>query len=461
MGTAPGGAFSRRSDLKERLFAGLRATRRRTLDLVAPLSEAGLRAQHSPLMSPIVWDLCHIAEFEHLWLGRRREGPASESEMNPAFDAARTPRSERGHLDLPGRGDVIERLARVRRETERGMERVDLDAAGPRLLRDGFVYELVREHEAQHQETIVQTILLMKDESYEPLTRRVLPDPSVPARPEMVAVPAGPFELGAAPGAFSYDNERPRHTVDTAEYAIGRFPVSNAEYLEFVAAGGYGDRSLWSDEGWAWKEEVGLTCPAYWRPRDGEAATSIEAAAQAARHGPGAWCRETSLGEEDLRPDEPVLHVCWHEACAFARFAGARLPTEVEWEKAAAWDPDTGSTRPYPWGGELPDAGRANLDLWAFGAARLGAYPTGRSPVGCEHMLGDCWEWTASRFVPYPGFEPYPYPEYSAVFFGDEYAVLRGGSWATDSGVARVTFRNWDYPIRRQILAGFRVARDA
>jgi len=154
------------------------------------------------------------------------------------------------------------------------------------------------------------------------------------------------------------------------------------------------------------------------------------------------------------------MHVCYHEAVAFSRFSGARLPTEVEWEKAAAWEPTSGESRRYPWGMEHPDTARANLDVVGFGAAPLGAYPAGRSALGCEQMLGDCWEWTSSRFAAYPGFEAYPYPEYSAVFFADEYVVLRGASWATDSGVARTSFRNWDYPIRRQILAGLRLARD-
>ena len=155
------------------------------------------------------------------------------------------------------------------------------------------------------------------------------------------------------------------------------------------------------------------------------------------------------------------MHVCFHEAQAYARFAGSRLPSEAEWEKAAAWDPVDEVSRPYPWGWEQPTASRANLDLSVFGPTPLGSRPPGRSALGCEHMLGDCWEWTASTFGPYPGFEAFPYDEYSAVFFGDEYVVLRGASWATDTGVARNTFRNWDYPIRRQILAGFRVARDA
>jgi iron(II)-dependent oxidoreductase len=159
-------------------------------------------------------------------------------------------------------------------------------------------------------------------------------------------------------------------------------------------------------------------------------------------------------------PDEPVIHVCYHEAEAFARWAGKRLPTEAEWEIAASWDPATGDARPYPWGERAPARNEANLDQLAFNVAPIGAYPENVSPLGCYGMIGDVWEWTSTDFNGYPGFGAFPYPEYSEVFFGTEYKVLRGGSWATRPGAMRNTFRNWDYPIRRQIFSGFRCARD-
>ncbi|HEX7121182.1 MAG TPA: SUMF1/EgtB/PvdO family nonheme iron enzyme, partial [Gemmatimonadaceae bacterium] len=153
-------------------------------------------------------------------------------------------------------------------------------------------------------------------------------------------------------------------------------------------------------------------------------------------------------------------HVCYHEAEACARWAGKRLPTEYEWEAAASWDPDTGSTRRFPWGDDVPTPHHANVDQLAFETAPIGAYRHNVSPIGCYGMIGDVWEWTSSDFRAYPGFEAFPYPEYSAPFFGTEYKVLRGGSWATRPGAIRNTFRNWDYPIRRQIFSGFRCARD-
>jgi iron(II)-dependent oxidoreductase len=162
-----------------------------------------------------------------------------------------------------------------------------------------------------------------------------------------------------------------------------------------------------------------------------------------------------------LDPARPVCHVCYHEAEAYARFAGKRLPTEAEWEAAASWDPATGAARRYPWGDEPWTPELANLDQLGFDTASVGAYPRNVSPLGCYGMIGDVWEWTASDLHGYPGFEPFPYREYSEAFFGTEYKVLRGGSWATRPGAVRVTFRNWDYPIRRQIFSGFRCARDA
>ena len=453
-------ASRQHDNTREAVVQALSRTRRRTLDIVAPISEPGLGEQHSPLMSPIVWDLGHIAEFEDLWLVERLGDVVRESALPETFDAMRTPRARRGELDLPGRAAILARLDDVRRSTLETLSRVDLDRSDNRLLAGGFVYELVRQHEAQHQETILQTISLMASEPYVPLARRQFGSPGPVEVGAMIEVPAGSFEMGAPAGPFAYDNELPRHDTRTDAFEIGRFPVTNGEYIEFMAAGGYDDPKLWTDAGRHWKEKAGLAAPKYWRPTDLRGPFSSTDAAEVARTGgTSEWERITSLGAEPVSAHDPVIHVCQFEAEAYTRFAGGRLPTETQWEKAAAWDPDTGETLRYPWGGRPPSEDLANLDAAAFGVAPVGALPAGRSPVGCEQMLGDTWEWTSSRFTGYPGFAAYPYDEYSAVFFGDEYVVLRGGSWATDSGVARNTFRNWDYPIRRQIFAGFRLAR--
>jgi gamma-glutamyl hercynylcysteine S-oxide synthase len=218
--------------------------------------------------------------------------------------------------------------------------------------------------------------------------------------------------------------------------------VTNGDFLGFIAAGGYSRPEFWSDAGRRWLAESGAQAPKYWFSSEGD------------------WMTRVMDRTGRVDPRHPVCHVSWYEAEAFARFAGKRLPTEIEWEAAASWDPATGRKRVFPWGDEPASPELANLDQLGFGTAPVGAYRSNVSPIGCYGMIGDVWEWTSSDFRAWPGFEAFPYREYSEVFFGDEYKVLRGGSWATRPGAARNTFRNWDYPIRRQIFSGFRCARD-
>ena len=427
----------------------LHEARSRTLLLIAGLSDDDLRRQHSPLMSPIVWDLGHIAHFEEVWLleNIEGEGPGSEG-LRGMYDPFRNPRSTRAGLDLPTRAHALAYMSEARGAVLERLRSPDLRAAASRadsrLLQDGFVFRMVLQHEYQHGETILQTLQLKQGTPYAAPRAVGLPlaDDGVPAG-DTVRVAAGRYEIGTADTSASYDNERPRHGVDLAAFDIDVTPVTNAAYADFVDDGGYDREELWSAAGWRWAQDQGLRAPAYWFERDG-----------------GRWDRVMDL-ERPLDPMRPVCHVCFWEAEAFARWAGKRLPTEAEWEVAALWDPETGAMRRYPWGDQPPTPLLANVDQLAFDTAPVGAYPAGCSPSGCLGMIGDVWEWTSSPFVGYPGYQTFPYPEYSEVFFGDEYRVLRGGSWASRGGAVRGTFRNWDYPIRRQIFSGFRCARDA
>lgn len=426
---------------RERIAELLTEARARTLLLIAPLTDEDLRRQHDPLMSPIVWDLGHIAHFEELWLLQNLEGDVVAGELSGTYDPFRNPRATRDRLDLPGRDECLAALAEIRQRVLERLESVELDSDAA-LLRDGFVYHMVLQHEYQHDETILQTLQLKKGDPYPAPRGFTLPAAAAEAPAGMVRFPGGQVEIGTDDPGAAYDNERPRHVVSLNPFWIDAVPVTNGDYLEFMEAGGYERRELWSDPGWAWLQETGVSAPKYWT-RDG-----------------GGWRTRSMDRAEPVDPRKPVCHVSFHEAEAYARFAGKRLPTELEWEAAASWDPETGEKRTYPWGDEPPGPRDANLDQLAFGTAQVGAYPRNVSPIGCHGLIGDVWEWTSSDFRGYPGFETFPYEEYSEAFFGTEYKVLRGGSWATRPGAIRNTFRNWDFPIRRQIFSGFRCARD-
>ena len=440
--------------LASRLAGELQTARLATIDIVEALSDEQLAAQVTPILSPIAWDLGHMAEFEELWLvrvideltgDREIDGPLSAAPrtgLETIYDAVRTPRAERGALELPDRIELLRRLRLVRHAALERLRRVDLEIGVP-LLGDGFVYRMLSQHETQHQETMLQAVALMNDEPFEPAHRLAAPRTELPPDTRMVIVPAGRFRAGAAAVSGAYDNERPAHWVEIPAFWIDTAPVTVGDWLAFRQDGGYARPELWTDEGRDWLARESCSHPLGWRLGD------------------DGWIDVQFGHVEPLVLTRPVQHVSWFEADAFARWAGKRLPTEFEWEKAAAWDPELRISRAWPWGDAAPSAGRANLGARTYAPAPVGAYPRGRSFYGCHQMIGDVWEWTASEFGPYPGFEPFPYPEYSAVHFGKGYRVLRGGSWATSPIVARASFRNWDLPERRQIFAGLRCARDA
>jgi iron(II)-dependent oxidoreductase len=418
--------------------------RARTLMLVDGLSDEDLHRQHDPLMSPIIWDLGHIAHFEELWLTRNLDGPIEFSEMPGMYNPFEHPRSARASLALPSLANLRDRMTAIREEVLERLETVDFDTDNP-LLRDGYVYHMVLQHEYQHNETILQTLQLKQGEPYHPPMRREHPQWSASSADvvgRFVAVPDGDFIIGTDDTAAAYDNERPQHRVHLSTFLMGATPVTNGEFAEFIQAGGYRDERLWSPAGRSWLAKDGAVAPGFWEG------------------GEGSWTVREMDETARLDPLKPVCHVSYHEAEAFATWSDARLPTEIEWEVAASATPDA-HQRTFPWGEAPCTPDLANVDQLAFGTAPVGLYAANVSAFGCHGMIGDVWEWTSSDFAGYPGFRSFPYREYSEEFFGPEYRVLRGGSWATRPGAIRNTFRNWDFPIRRQIFSGFRLARDA
>lgn len=428
---------------RRQLIEQLTEARVRTLLLVGGLAEEDLRKQHSPLMGPILWDLGHIAEFEQLWLVMNLGGTVQFGEMPGLFNPFENPRRVRGELELPTLQETLRHMADVRRRVLEGLLCCDLASDNP-LLRDGYVYRMVIQHEHQHQETILQTLQLKQGVPYAAPRANLPPFVSNAGvqSGEMVRFPGGTVLLGTNDRTAAYDNERPLHPVEMKPFLIDATPVTNGQYLEFIEAGSYSNKEWWSEAGWLWLQGSGAAAPMYWKFDRGE------------------WHSQRFDRIVPIDPDHPVCHVSYYEAEACARWLGKRLPSEPEWEAAATWDPHTGNKRAYPWGDQAATVADANIDQLMFDTAPVGSYGRNVSPIGCHGMIGDVWEWTSTDFYPYPGYQTFPYPEYSELFFGPEYKVLRGGSWATRPMVARGTFRNWDYPIRRQIFSGFRCARD-
>jgi iron(II)-dependent oxidoreductase len=357
----------------------LSEARERTLALIEPLDDGQLNQVYSPILSPLAWDLGHIGNFEELWLVQTVGGREPlRGELGRFYDAIENPRKTRGELPILRDQGLRSYMADVRERTLDVLGDVEIgpDAEDP-LLRDAFIYEMLLAHELQHNETMLQLLQLV--DGYEPVREEFEPSAGpVPETPETVRIEPGEHSIGAPARGFAYDNERPRHAVALPAFEIDRTPVSNGAYISFMKA-------------------TGAEPPMYWE-RDGEE-----------------WV-DTARGKgTPIDPVQPVIHVSWDQADAFAIWAGKRLPTEFEWEAA-----------------------RDQLD-----------------------GLGHGWEWTSSDFLAYPGFEAFPYREYSEVFFGDEHKVLRGSAWATHPRVARPSFRNWDLPQRSQIFAGLRCARDA
>ena len=361
-------------DVKKRVASELEAARARTMALLEPFSDDQLTHQVSPLMSPLVWDLAHIGHFEELWISRQLGGAAPiHPDADDTYDAFAHVREERPSLELLDPRAAASYLDEVRARSLQVLEETDLEDDDP-LLCGGFAFGLVVQHEQQHVETMLQTIQLSGWEHPGGMPG------AIAGNMGDVAVEAGSFVMGGDDD-WAYDNERPAHESETGAYRIDVEPVSNGEYAAFLADGG-------------WPEP-----PLSWERDD---------------HG---WVRRRFGRLEPVPHFEPVQHVSWDEANAYAAWAGKRLPTEAEWERAAK--------------------------------------------LGALDGLLKVWEWTSSDLTGYPGFRAFPYPEYSEVFFGSDYKVLRGASWATNKTVARVTFRNWDFPVRKQIFAGFRCASDA
>jgi gamma-glutamyl hercynylcysteine S-oxide synthase len=419
------------------LTAELRASRDHLTRVTADLDGERLLGPKLAIVNPPLWELGHVAWFQEYWCLRRAERDKIAEPLlqgaDALYDSARVAHDTRWDLPLPDlkatRTFHEEVLGRVLHRLEREPENPDLQ----------YFVQLAIFHEDMHAEAFHYTHQTLAYEN--PLAGEAGKEsPSAirhsPFAMGDVELPGGAFMLGAAPDdGFVFDNEKWAHEVRVQPFRVARAPVTNAQYAEFVEARGYSRREWWTDEGWAWRSREGLAAPKYWSKRD------------------GAWFQRRFDRVRELRPDEPVVHVTWHEAQAFCRYANRRLPTEAEWEYAASRNGDAQQKNYYPWGALPPGPDHANLER--AGIVDVGNFPAGDSASGCRQLIGNVWEWTASTFNPYPGFVIDPYKEYSEPWFGT-HKVLRGGSFATTRRLIRNTWRNFYTPERYDVFAGFR-----
>lgn len=421
-------------------------SRTRTLALIEDLSDEQLLGPQLPIVNPLLWEIGHLAWFQEKWTLRylRGEQPLWDA-ADDLYDSARIPHDTRWSLPLPSRADT---LAYMRRVLERALERLGGHA---RTADEAYFYQLAAFHEDMHGEAFVytrQTLAYGPPPSRGSCGERELSCAAGALGAADVGVPGGKFSLGATPDLpFVFDNEKWAHEVFVPPFSISFTQVSNAEFAAFVEDGGYRRPEFWSAAGWQWRQPVHAHHPVYWL-----------AVSDRTWH----WRRYNEVIALPMK--RPIIHVNWYEAEAYCRWAGRRLPTEAEWEKAAA-EPSAGTLGPapakrlYPWGDSPPEPHRAHLDAASDGCIAVDALPGGDSAFGCRQMIGNTWEWTASDFEPYPGFVADPYKEYSQPWFGGTHKVLRGGAFATRSRLVRNTFRNFYTPDRRDVLAGFRTCR--
>ncbi len=408
----------------------LKSARQRTRALTRDLNDTQLFGPRLAIVNPVLWELGHVAWFQERWCLRlRSDESVSESVLAGAdalYDSSAVAHDTRWDLPLPG---LVATLDYQERVLERVLAKVEREPDNEWFL---YFVQLALFHEDMHAEAFHYTRhTLGYSDPLDPASRSEVEASTIQGDAEL---PGGRFLLGALRNTgFHFDNEKWAHPVQVQPFRIARAPVTNREYLEFVREGGYQRREWWSDEGWLWREEARAHAPLYW-----------------AQEG-GVWGERSFADRVNLLGGLPVMHVNWHEANAYCRYAGRRLPSEAEWEFAATYSGDS-SKRRYPWG-DAEDGARANLD--SGGRTPVSEFAAGDSFAGCRQMLGNIWEWTSSTFAPYPGFVCDPYREYSEPWFGSR-KVLRGGSFATPARLVHNVWRNFYTPDRGDIFAGFR-----
>lgn len=430
---------------KTALVDMLRDARTRTLELVEGLDEQQLMGPSLATVNPLRWEIGHVAHFYEYFILRQLYGRKSvlgNDKADGLYDSIAVHHDTRWDLPLLS---TTQTLAYMQEVLEALIDRLDGPMANEQ---DSFIYQFGVFHEDMHDEAFLwarQTLAYPTPRLA--VAADVEQERNAGAHAGYVDVPGGTFVLGARPDApFLFDNEKYAHEVRVKPFTIAKASVTNAEFAAFVDDRGYQRDELWRAEGLRWRQTNNVSHPGYWQA-----------------DGPGKWLLRRFDQILPLPANEPVVHVSWYEADAYCRWAGLRLPSEVEWEVAALGEPGSDGElavvkRRYPWGDSPPDATRANLDGCALGCIDVGALSAGDSAFGCRQMLGNVWEWTADTFHPFPGFAADAYTEYSTMLFGTT-KVLRGGAWTTRSRMMHGTYRNFFEPSRWNIFSGFRTCR--
>ena len=417
------------------LAAQLREVRLRTRSLTDDLSAEQLMGPMLPIVNPLLWEIGHVGWFHEFWTLRHLHGNAPLLERaDRLWNSSTVPHATRRDLELPDRAGVFAYMNDV---LGRQVDHLGHGVEPPQR----YFYELCIRHEDMHVEALAYTRQTLGYARPDGLSDSL--DKGAGARPGDVEVPGGEWSLGSTTrDGFVFDNEKWAHALDIVPFRIAKAPVTNAEFASFVDAGGYRTREFWSAEGWAWRESVDAERPIYWLPRDS-----------------GSWCWRRFREIAPLPPHAPVVFVNWYEADAWCRWAKRRLPTEAEWEIAALGEASGGRLakveRRWPWGEASADADRANLDLRFGCPLDVAACAGGDSAFGCRQMIGNVWEWTASDFLPFPGFAADPYHDYSQPWFNTR-KVLRRASWASSARIGNPRYRNFFTPERNDVIAGFR-----
>jgi ergothioneine biosynthesis protein EgtB len=440
--------------------------RARTMEIVAPLEIEDFVIQTADFMSPPRWHIGHTSWFFETLLQTYQPGYKVYSQdylfyFNSYYEGfgARIERPKRGTRSRPTVKDTIKYRKYVDEQMLAFLDSLEKNPEADTVL---ALIRLGLEHEMQHQELLVYDIKHLLCDQYDaPLKAAPVSSMKVEGMTEIegglfwlgygssdagATVSEGTGQSGARPPhskEFAFDNEKPAHQVFLQDYALDRALVSNGDFLAFIQDGGYQNFRWWFSEGWEVVNRDQWRAPLYWESHD------------------GVWMIRDFSGwhHAESKANEPVSHVSFFEASAYAKWAGKRLPTEGEWEKAATFDPSTGERRAFPWGNDRADETRANLfenGLWS--PVPIGAFPEGQSGYGCQQLIGDVWEWTTSDYVPYPGFKS-EFDEYNDKWFVNQ-KVLRGGSYATPQLHIRSTYRNFFHAHERWMVSGFRCAKD-